>query len=57
MLVTILILLVIGLLAFYAVDLLPGDPRLKNGIKVVLIVIAIIVILQSAGLVGGSLLV
>ena len=56
MLITILVLLVIGIIAFYAVDLLPGDPTLKNIIKFVLLIIAIVIILQAAGIVGGSLL-
>jgi hypothetical protein len=50
MLITILIVLVLLGLALYAVELIPLDGRLTILLQLVLIVIAIIYIAQSAGI-------
>ena len=54
LLLFIAIVVIVLILALYVVDLLPvGEPPLKNILKAVFVLIAILVIVQRAGLLGG----
>jgi hypothetical protein len=46
-----LILILILALSIYAIDLVPMDPRLRTAAKIILIVIAILLLCQRAGMV------
>lgn len=51
---TILVIIVLAGLAYYANSKLNSIPMLKNVIDVLIVVVAVLLLLQSMGLIGGQ---
>ena len=53
-LIQIIVIIVLAGLAYWANDQLNNVPVLKNVVRVLIVVIAVILLLQSFGILGGS---